>query len=265
MNDYRSVRVLSLIAAILTILTAGYSIADSSVYPPTVPVHSIPGAIGQDMVSLLAAGGILFCLFRTGRGETGPWLLLAGLLGYLFYGYALYSFDRVYNQLFPAYLAILGLSAYSLIIFFLKTGTEAVSLRGKKKPPRIPVAVLFLFLALLFLSLWSNILIPALSNRVPAEGNAIFVLDLSFFIPLIILEAVFLFQRKPAGDLIAVPLLMKMGTLGVSVFLGVLVRPFFGGVILQNELFIYALLGFGPLALLPVYFRRIQFRKGEQT
>ncbi|NJL81092.1 MAG: hypothetical protein HC917_24055, partial [Richelia sp. SM2_1_7] len=53
-------------------------------------------------------------------------------------------------------------------------------------------------------------------------------LDLAFVLPLLVIGAVLLFRKKPFGDLLAPVILIKAGTLGFSVFLGELLKPYFG-------------------------------------
>jgi hypothetical protein len=112
----------------------------------------------------------------------------------------------------------------------------------------------------LFSALWLSILIPAMATRTPPEGNAIFVFDLAIMLPLSAVAAALLWRARPLGDLLAVPLLLKVGTLGLSVLLGTLYRPLFGQPLAAGEIAIYALLGFGPLLLLPPVYRRLDIR-----
>jgi hypothetical protein len=49
------------------------------------------------------------------------------------------------------------------------------------------------------------------------------------------------------GDLLAIPMLMKVAVLGVSVFLGTFYTwAFFDGPFMAFDLALYALMGFGP-------------------
>ena len=136
--------ILSGLAAFLTLGVAGYSLLNLSVYRPSTPDTLIPGAASQDLVSFLAALGLLLCIGFIRRGRQIAWLIWVGLLGYLFYAYALYSFEGVYNQLYLFYIAIVGLVLYALIIFFMSADLNFIRPRPGKKPPRKPAAVLFI-------------------------------------------------------------------------------------------------------------------------
>lgn len=265
MFKYRRILwIISGISAILAMFTAAYSVFHTSVYHPSTPEHLLPGAVSQDVFSILASAGILICIYLTWKGREKSWLILPGLQSYLFYAYALYSFDRVYNYLFLLYVAIAGLSVYSLILFFLSVHPDSVAEKQKSNLPGKTAAVLFLVLAVVFLSLWLSILVPAMVTGIPPEGNAIFVLDLGFFIPLLTITAVLLLREKPLGYLITVPLLVKMAALGFSVLTASLIGPAFGQTTSTADLVIYTLLGAGPVLLIPVYLSRLDFSVKER-
>ena len=78
----------------------------------------LPGAMSQDIVSLMAAVGLLVCLWRMRRGAPRAWLVWVSLNGYLFYAYASIPFEQIYNPLYLVYIAMTGLTLYSLIFFF---------------------------------------------------------------------------------------------------------------------------------------------------
>ncbi|EDX82956.1 hypothetical protein S7335_134 [Synechococcus sp. PCC 7335] len=249
---------LSRIISIITLSVASCGVIDLSLYRPSVPENFIPGVLSQDLVSLWVAVGLLLCEWLIRRGRNLVWLIWAGLIGYLFYAYALYSFDGVYNPLYLFYLAIISLAIYALILFFTHADFRDIHLKTiQKPPPRKLTAVLFLFLALLFAGLWLRILIPAMRDRIPPDGNSIFVLDLSFVLPLLVVEARLLIKGTRLGDVLAIPLLIKAGTLGLSVFLGTLLAPWFDRQIDFASVGIYAVMGLGPLILIGPFLRSL--------
>jgi hypothetical protein len=250
---------MSAFAAIMAATVAVYGMIDQSLYRPGVPDRLMPGTFSQDLVSVFAALGLLVCIMFVRRGWNAAWLVWVGLLGFLFYAYALYSFERLYNPLYLFYIAIFGLSLYTLIGFFIQADFGSIQVPPVRTPPRRSVAALFLILVVTFVGLWLNILIPAMGSRIPPEGNTIFVLDLSFFLPLLTIEAVLLFRQAPLGDVLAIPILVKVATLGISVFIGALVAPWFGQETDLPSIGIYALLGFGPLVFIVPFLSSLTF------
>jgi hypothetical protein len=213
-----------------------------------------PGAWSQDTMSALAALGLLVVNGRLRKDWEKGWLIWAGLIGYLIYAYALYSFDRVMNPAYPVYLMILSLSVCAALLFLRAVDPMALRV-GSRPPPRRAVAGLFGLLVVVFTALWLTQLMPAMRARQPLAGQTIFVLDLAFALPITALTAWLLWRASPAGDLLAIPMLMKVSVLGASVFLGTLYTwTFFDGPFLAFDLALYTLMGLGPATLIwPVW------------
>ena len=84
------------------------------------------------------------------------------------------------------------------------------------------------------------------------------MLDFVFVIPLMLLTAVLLLKKGMFGDLLAIPVLIKAGSIGLSVLVGTLISPLFGLPARPEEIATYALLGFGPLLLILPWMRGIR-------
>ncbi len=120
-------------------------------------------------------------------------------------------------------------------------------------------------LVVLFNALWLSQLLPAIAARQPLPGQTIFVLDPAFALPLTGLTAWLLWRGSPLGDLLTIPMLMKVAVLGVSVFLGTLYTlAFFEGSFLPSDLALYALMGFGPAALIWPFWHRLKVKGAAQ-
>jgi len=244
-------------AAVLTLAAVAAALILADPYA-AVPDHLRPGAWSQDTISAPAALALLALNWRLRRGWVKGWLIWAGLIGYLIYAYGLYSFDRVMNPAYPVYLAVLAASTLAAVLFVRAVHPAAVTL-GPRPPPRRIVSGLFGLLVVLFTALWLSQLLPAMAARQPLPGQTIFALDLAFALPLTGLTAVFLWRGHPVGDLLAISMLMKVAVLGVSVFLGTFYTwAFFGGPFLAFDLALYALMGFGPAALIWPYWRWLE-------
>ena len=244
-------------AAVLTLGAVGAALILPAPYA-AVPDHLRPGAWSQDTISAPAALALLAVNSRLRQGWAKGWLIWAGLVGYLIYAYGLYSFDRVMNPAYPLYLVVLALSVFALVLF-VRTVEPAKLTRAHHPPPRRAVAGLFGLLVVLFTALWLSQLLPAMAARQPLPGHTIFVLDLAFALPMTGLAAWLLWRSHPIGDLLAIPLLMKVAVLGVTVFLGTFYTwAFFDGPLMPFELALYALMGFGPAALIWPFWRGLE-------
>lgn len=245
----RPLFVLTVLTALATAFASAAGILRPQLYLPFTPEAILPGALSQDIFSLMAAVGLLICLWRMRRSAPRVWLLWASLNGYLFYAYALYAFEKIYNPLFLVYIAITGLTLYSLIFFFAWLDRGYVARIDATGLPRRAVAAYLLFLAAMFVMVWLSMILPGIAARVPPDGATIFVLDLAFFLPLLVIVAAYLLRRRPMGALLAPIVLVKVGALGSSVLLGELLQPLFGRPIVWSNVAIYVLMGLGSLAL----------------
>jgi len=254
----KTLEILTSLLIIITFIVSLYSILNIDIYQSFTPASLFPGALSQDVVSLVVTILLLIVLLKLRTSSEKIYLVWIALIGYLLYAYGIYAFDRVYTMFFLCYVAIFGLSLFSLIIFFSSIDLDYfIDIRTEHIPKRSIATFLFL-LALLFIYTWLNIIIPSMINKIQPAGNSIFVFDLSFFIPLLILTAMKLFQNKKLGYLLSGILLMKMGFLGFSVLLGALISPYFGQPFFIFEVVLYAVLGIGSFTFAIIYINALR-------
>jgi len=247
--------IIGALAAALAVLVAAFSLMNTQIYTGHVAARMMPGTVSQDLFSVIV-GAVLLGLCGVLRRRDGVlWLFWMGCVGYLAYAYAIYAFEAVITPLFLLYVAILGLSIWSAIAFLARVDLGALR---AGRPPRRLTAALFGMLVVMFLFLWMTILIPAIHEGTRAEGNTIFILDLSFVLPLLAVAAVMLVASAPMGDLLAIPLLIKAGSLGLSVLLGTLLSPLYGLPAPLSEIVTYTILGCLPLLLIPGWLRHLR-------
>lgn len=257
-ENYKVIFILSVISSLLAAIVSLSGITNIQIYSPLTPHELLPGAMSQDIVALISAIGIVVAIRQIIKGCNLAWLVWLGFTGYLLYAYAIYSFDRVYNNFFLIYIAIFGLSLYTIILFFMHADLSQFDFTKNITLPRKSVGLYFLILVLMFLMVWLSIVIPGMHNNKPPVGNSIFVLDLSFFLPLLTIGAFQLFAKKPFGDFLASILLIKMGALGFSVFLGELLRPFFEQQLNFPMISLFAFLGLGSILLAVIFIGKLK-------
>lgn len=186
-------------------------------------------AIGQDYVNLfLAAPALIISAYFINKGSLKAYLVWLGVLIYVIYSYILYAFFVHFGPHFLIYVAVLGLSFYSLVGSLSEVDRD--SLPNVFSRVKVTYAqTLLLVVALMFSLLWLSDIMGALSkNSLPAGVsdiglwvNPIQVLDLAFLLPGAIITALLLGKRKSIGYLFAVPLMvffMIMGTAIIVIF-----------------------------------------------
>jgi hypothetical protein len=240
--------VMTFMIALFAIVAAVSGIAVQDLYS-SVPAHLMPGTISQDIVTLIAGFGLVWAWRSARRGSPAAALIWLGLIGHIAYAYGIYAFEGVYNTLYLVYVAIFGLCLYSAILLFALLDKSAFKAIDRTALPRRPIAIALILLATMFLVLWLSIIIPAMVAGQKPEGATIFVFDLAFVLPLLVIAAILTWRGHWFGDLLAPALLVKVGVLGSSVLLGALIAPWFGGSSATEEIAVYTLMGPACLAL----------------
>ena len=179
----------------------------------------------------MVAPALTISLLFSLRGSFRAQVVWLGLLSWVAYNYATYSFGLQYTTLFVVHVALLSLAVFAIAIvirrFDLTKVRSAVAAHGA-----VRYMSLFLFLvAGVFLILWLSDLLPAtLTNSIPARlkdlqstSNPIEVLDLSFVLPLLILAGIRLWQRKANGLVLGGSMLAFMAAVMVAISPGSLI------------------------------------------
>jgi hypothetical protein len=221
-------KILWLLNAILSLIVALIGVLNPDIYSEVVSRQILPGVISQDLLTILAA--VVLLLFTLGMKEEDAkkQIAILGILGYLFYAYGIYAIERVYNALYFLYLAIFGLSFYSIVYAVASIRPETlqeVELRDLIRKISLGFS---LFVAILFSILWIVMLVPLIQAGQRIEFTySIFILDLSFIMPAFFILAGMTAKKRGLG-LVLTPALYVLGfTLLFPVGLGEFIKPFY--------------------------------------
>lgn len=256
-KNLKSLVILTWISALITTIISLASILKIDLYKPMTPDKMLPGAMGQDIISLLAALLLIPLLLKGLKGSNKDLLIWAGLIGYLFYAYALYSFEAVYTILYPGYIAITGLTLFMLIIFFVNLDLKFFSYEKFKGFPRRSMSFFFIFFTLLLTTIWSGMIMEGIKTQTRQQANTVFILDLSFILPLFMIAAIGLIRKKNLGYMLTGILCVKIFTLAFSVFLSEVLRKAFNQPLEFSMIILFGVLSLGGLIFAILYFRKI--------
>ena len=213
--------ILAGILAVLMLITAFAGTFFPAIYRDFTRAQRVAESQGQDVVTLFIGLPLLLIAVRlTQRGDARGPLLWVGTLGYTLYVYLVYAYGGLYNILFPLYVAIMGLCIFSIIGVLNGVNAGAINAHFTDKAPRKLVAGYFLGTVLLLTFIWGAAVTNAILTKTPDEGTLIYVTDLAFVLPVFALAGVWLWQRKPWGDVLAGVMLVKAVTLGLSIAAG---------------------------------------------
>ena len=149
-------------------------------------------------LSVLALG-----LVTSTRGSVRGRAALIGALAYLTYNATLLVYATPFNELFLAYVALLGVSLWSLISALLDPRPQLVPDGGLHARG---IAAFILTVVALNALAWLRVVIPDLGadppdflNGTGLITNPIYAQDLAVWLPALAIVAVLLWQRRPSG------------------------------------------------------------------
>jgi hypothetical protein len=215
---------LSLPVAALVTLTSLLGILAPATYSRETEAWAIQ-AIGQDWANLAVVVLLLVSTWLASRGSARALLVWLGAHLYLVYAFAIYAFAVHFQFLFLAYVAVLGLSFYSLVAGARSVDRDRLAGLMPGGGRARAAGVLLLVTGTLFALLWLGEIVPALfSGSVPAAladtglwVNPVHVLDLAILLPAMVFAGVSLLRGRPAGKVLAVPLLVFALTMGLGI------------------------------------------------
>lgn len=168
-------------------------------------------AVGQDVANLIAFPVLVIAAVLAARGSIRAYLVWLGLLVYSAYTYAIYAFALHFGPLFLGWVAILGLSTYSLIVGVASVDASAVQVVHRGEKATRFAARLLIAIGATFSLLWLMEIVPAIATGTTPEAleevglltNPVHVLDLAILLPALVTSGLLLSRGRPLGYLLA--------------------------------------------------------------
>jgi hypothetical protein len=202
------------------------------------PAASVGSLRGTSLVVLIVALPVLAAsMLAVRRGALLPIVGWLGTLAYVSYQGVLFLFGAPFNGLFFLYLGMLSLGTWSMIALVPRIPVTEFAARFGPRTPVRAVAGYLLVIAGLFYALWLRAIVPALfDSAAPAflEGTGMTtgpgqILDLGFALPVVVVSALWLWQRRPWGYLLAGTMLVMLAietiSIGVDQWFGSVADP----------------------------------------
>jgi hypothetical protein len=180
---------------------------------------------GYDVGNLVTAVVLTLALWASAHGSPRGRLVAIGALGCLLYSYVTYAFLIVLNPATLLYIAVLAFGGWAFVAGLASDDEHPMQTPVGVRLPRRTTGIFLLLLAVLFASTWLGQIGGSItSGQLPAElraagwpMNPVYVLDLGFVLPLMMLAAVRLLTDRPGAIRLAVPLLVFMPLLALSI------------------------------------------------
>src|SRR6266702_1149739 len=169
-------------------------------------------ARGTALVVLLAGVPALACsMLLAARGSAAAVITWLGAAGFLLYNSLMFVFATPANRLFPLYLAMLALAAWSAGAVLRQADVAALGARFSPRTPVRTIAIYKWVTVALNAAAWLARIVPAVVHGGPPAYlhgtgltvNAVYVQDLALWLPLLAVAAAWLWRRRPWGYLLA--------------------------------------------------------------
>jgi hypothetical protein len=210
----------TLVLVLLAATTFGLFV-DGAYRAPAGVRPTLPETLrGQDLVTLLAAGALLWGGLRARRGSLAGHIVWLAVCLYVPYTYLMYVVAP-YNDALLVYIAAIGLGLYGLIDGLFRLDASAIG-DAFAAVPRRSAAWFLIAVALLFATLWLVDIVSVWPGGIPDTlftydiPSIVHVLDLGVVLPLLVITGVLLLRGHPIGPVLAAIVLVKTVTLGLA-------------------------------------------------
>lgn len=216
---------LSIVAAILSITGNILALSINRIYASLTPVF-LPQALAQDLANLaLIAPFWLILAALALRGSLRAYLLWLGVLTFTVYNYVIYTFSVPFEVLFLLWIAVLGMSLFSLIGGVTSVDHKMVASAFTSRRAVLVAAWFLIVTAVLFGLLWLSEDVPALLSQTKPQSvidmaiptNPVHILDLAFFLPAVIITGVLLIKKIPLAFTIAPAFIVFLILTGIPI------------------------------------------------
>jgi hypothetical protein len=139
------------------------------------------------------------------------------MLAYMLYNFAYYLFGTAFNSFFLLYVTIFDLALFALLFGLVRLDGVALGRRFRSATPARWIAGYMVLVALgltvaysgMSLSFVATGQVPEIVTNTGHLTNIVFALDLTMVVPWFLLAAVWLWQRRPWGYVLATMLNVK--------------------------------------------------------
>ena len=227
---------LSIVAAIVAIAGNILALSINRIYASLTPVF-LPQALAQDIANLaLIAPFWLILAALALRGSVRAYLLWLGVLTFTVYNYVIYTFSIPFEVLFLLWVAVLGMSLFSLIGGVVSMDYQAVASAFTSRRAVQVTAWFLIVTAVLFGFLWLSEDVPALLSNMKPQSvvdmsiptNPVHILDLGFFLPAVIITGICLLKKKAWAYSIAPAFIVFLILTGIPILVTPVVQSAIG-------------------------------------
>ena len=213
------------IAALMAIASFAGLLYQTIIYPTDELLQSF---VPNDVVNLFIGLPILLgSMWLARRGKLIGLLFWPGALFYVFYTYIVYTYSMPLNAAFLLHLALVTLSAYTMIGLVASIDAKAVQNRLTGAVPERAGGGVLAGLGILFTVRVIAVLVNAIINQTPLAATELALNVADFMItPAWVIGGVLLWRRDAPGYVFGLGLLFQASMLFVGLIFVLILRPF---------------------------------------
>ena len=237
-----------IIALIMCVVSVTGILYGSDIYP----VSQVSSNIGTDALNLVIGLPVLLAsMWFARRGSLIGLLLWPGALFYILYVYTFYILGVPFNILFPPYVTLVTLSAYTIIGLIASIDGGEVRQRLEGKVPERITGGIFFFISLLFLVVDIVLIVNALTSHtsVSSTSYASWVTDFTIQLPALLVVGILLWRREALGYVAAPGLLFQGGVLNAGFAIVLVLQAIFTASPI-NAPFVAPVFGIGAISFI---------------
>jgi hypothetical protein len=251
-----------LFTAFLSFFVSLIGLINQNTYNKVVSQEILPGVISQDLITFIISILLVIIALRVKKKEIKIQIIALSFLAYLFYAYSIYAIEQLYNSFYLFYLLLASLSFWSIVVALANYNNDYFEEINLNKYIQYLTITFLILIPFLFYFLWGSQLLPLMKSGEKQEFTfSIYILDLVFVLPAMLITAVMLFKKKALAYIMAPVLFFKAFTLLFSVALGSFLRPLYNVNFSAEEAFFYLMLSLTFLVLTLLNFQQLKIKK----
>jgi hypothetical protein len=226
-SDLRLGYLSSLIIVVITAIASLAGILAPEEFYPTAEIQQ--SSVPNDVVTLIIGLPILLgSMWLTRRGKLVGLLFWPGALFYSLYNYLVYLLAMPLTIMYPAYLAIVILSIYTIMGVVASIDGEAVKARLSGRVPERLSGGLLIGLAVLIMTLAASIMAKGIGGESPVSRHELSLATTDVVVSTAwAIGGFLLWRRRALGYLGGMGLLFQGSMLFIGAILTLLLQPLF--------------------------------------
>ena len=194
--------------SLLTILVSAIGLFSDNFYSFRLNDMTTFEIAGQDIISLLI-GVVFFISIFLYKHSLVNKVIIPGILVYCSYTYSYFLFGMLSNKYYLAYFLIVGLSFYSLLLFFYRIARADKNIEHIYHRKIISLYIVFIIIIVAIIDLKDVVYNTIINDNCIKTKGSFYILDLVFLFPGMVISSILNLKKKYLGFIFSGIFLIK--------------------------------------------------------